>query len=129
MSDLQIDRSNSFLYRLAQICAAFLSMLYLLRGGLAIQTLGVSFPVFLTSIVGLLLLPVVFLLGKPRSWLPNAMIGISIIGLVANPTMMFLYRSQETTPILLISIIIILLWAMLFGIFCIPASRRVANPN
>jgi hypothetical protein len=129
MSHFQIFQTTSSLYRIAQICTAFLSMLYLLRGGLSIETLGVSFPVFLSSGVGLLLIPVAILLGQPRRSLPNFMVGISIIGLVANPTMMILYRAQETTPIFLISSIVILLWATLFGIFCLPTSRQVVKPN
>ena len=129
MNDLQTEYKTSSLYRLAQTCTLLLSTLYLIRGAVSVPVLGISFPIFLTIAVGLLLIPVVMLLNQPRRWLPNFILGISIIGLIANPTMMYLFRNQETTPIFVISTLVILLWAILFGIFCLPASRQISNPD
>jgi len=107
-----------------------MAALYLLRGVLVVLGLGLTFPFFLTTAVGLFLLPVALLLRQPRRWFPTAMLVLSVLGLVVNPVMMYINRSRETVAILLISLTITGIWAVLFGLFCTPASRSaITTPS
>lgn len=107
--------------RVGQRVLALIAVLYLVRGYADAVEFGLSFPLFLTVGVGLVLVPASLLSGR-RRWVWRALVVVAPLAVVVNSTMLVaLWHGMGLAAGLTLTIIG--LWLALCGLIMLPATR------